>query len=107
MTSATQTVREIALESPSSIRVFEKLGIDYCCGGRKPLTDACLENNLEVAVVLAVLESVKDMRPATEINWATISLQRLVEHIIATHHEYVKRELCLLYTSPSPRDGLL
>ena len=67
MSLATQTVREIALESPSSIRIFEKLGIDYCCGGRKPLTDACLENNLEVAVVLAVLESAKDIRPAAEL----------------------------------------
>ena len=36
-----KTVREIALESPSSIRVFEALGIDYCCGGKKPLSDAC------------------------------------------------------------------
>ncbi len=81
------------MENPSSIRIFEKLGIDYCCGGRKPLTDACLENNLEVAVVLAVLESAKDIRPAAELDWSTASLQNLVSHIIATHHEYVKREL--------------
>ncbi len=93
MSLATQTVREIALESPSSIRIFEMLGIDYCCGGRKPLSDACLENNLEVAIVLAALESTKNVRPAVEVNWATISLQRLVDHIVATHHEYVKHEL--------------
>lgn len=93
MSFATQTVREIALESPSSIRIFEMLGIDYCCGGRKPLSDACLENNLEIAVVLAALESTKNVRPATEVNWETKSLQQLVEHIVATHHEYVKREL--------------
>ena len=35
MTTTTQTVREIALEQPSSIRVFEQYGIDYCCGGRE------------------------------------------------------------------------
>ena len=39
MTNTAKTVREIALEQPTSIRVFERLGIDYCCGGRKPLTD--------------------------------------------------------------------
>jgi len=33
MTTTTQTVREIALNQPSSIRVFEQFGIDYCCGG--------------------------------------------------------------------------
>ena len=38
-----RTVREIAVEQPSSIRVFERFGIDYCCGGRKPLSQACDE----------------------------------------------------------------
>ncbi len=40
MTTTAQTVREIALNQPSSIRVFERYGIDYCCGGRKPLAEA-------------------------------------------------------------------
>ena len=41
MPATETTVREIALENPASIRVFEKLGIDYCCGGHKLLTQAC------------------------------------------------------------------
>ncbi|HEY3625883.1 MAG TPA: DUF542 domain-containing protein [Terracidiphilus sp.] len=36
MATETQAVREIALEQPTSIRVFETLGIDYCCGGSPP-----------------------------------------------------------------------
>ena len=43
MTNLTKTVREIALEQPHSIRVFERFGIDYCCGGRKPLAEACAD----------------------------------------------------------------
>jgi regulator of cell morphogenesis and NO signaling len=93
MTTATKTVREIALERPSSIRVFEKLGIDYCCGGRKPLADACLENNLEINAVLAALESTSDEHSVVEVNWGTTSLQRLIEHIVSSHHAYVKQEL--------------
>jgi len=31
-----KTVRELALENPIATRVFEKLGIDYCCGGKPP-----------------------------------------------------------------------
>jgi iron-sulfur cluster repair protein YtfE (RIC family) len=43
MTATTEkTVREIAAECPASVRVFETLGIDYCCGGRKSLRDACM-----------------------------------------------------------------
>ena len=56
MNTATQTVREIALEEPSSIRVFENFGIDYCCGGRKPLSEACAASRVDVDAVIAALE---------------------------------------------------
>ena len=39
MSTFQTTVRDFAIENPASIRVFEKFGIDYCCGGRKPLHD--------------------------------------------------------------------
>ena len=57
MSATTQTVREIALEQPTSIRVFEQFGIDYCCGGRKPLAEACTAANLEIDTVIAALEA--------------------------------------------------
>jgi regulator of cell morphogenesis and NO signaling len=93
MTAATQTVRDIALEQPTSIRVFEKFGIDYCCGGRKPLSDACAAGNLEIDSVVAALEAAaKKPHPDVE-NWAGKSLESLSAHIVSTHHAYVKREL--------------
>ncbi len=93
MPTQTETVREIALNQPSSIRVFEEFGIDYCCGGRKPLTVACTEQNIELAGVLAALESAaKQPSPGTK-DWAGESLGSLIEHIVSKHHEYVKREL--------------
>ena len=48
MPTITETVREIALSQPSSMRVFEQFGIDYCCGGQKPLAVACNEQDVEV-----------------------------------------------------------
>jgi regulator of cell morphogenesis and NO signaling len=93
MTATTQTVREIALEQPSAIRVFEKLGIDYCCGGRKPLAEACAAGNLEVDSVIAALEEA-EKKPETAVeNWAEKSLETLSSHIVAKHHAYVRREL--------------
>jgi regulator of cell morphogenesis and NO signaling len=93
MTAPTQTVREIALEQPTAIRVFEQFGIDYCCGGRKPLADACTAGNLEIDAVIAALEAAaKKPDPGVE-NWADKSLESLSSHIVATHHAYVKREL--------------
>ena len=93
MTATTQTVREIALEQPTAIRVFEQFGIDYCCGGRKPLAEACAARNLEIDSVIAALEEA-EKKPGNEVeNWAEKSLESLSSHIVAKHHAYVKREL--------------
>src|SRR3954470_3898187 len=93
MTASTQTVREIALEQPTAIRVFEQFGIDYCCGGRKPLAEACADRSLEIDAVLTALEAA-EQKPRTELeNWTDKSLESLSSHIVAKHHAYVKSEL--------------
>ena len=93
MTVATQTVRDIALEQPSSIRVFERHGIDYCCGGRKPLEEACASANVEVAALIAELEAANAVPQQPQEDWATRPLGDLCAHIVATHHSYVRNEL--------------
>jgi regulator of cell morphogenesis and NO signaling len=93
MTATTQTVREIALEQPTSIRVFEHYGIDYCCGGRKPLAEACAASNLEVDAVIAALEAAAKGPASSAADWTNASLEKLIAHIVATHHSYVKTEL--------------
>jgi regulator of cell morphogenesis and NO signaling len=93
MATTTQTVREIALEQPTSIRVFEKYGIDYCCGGRKPLSEACTAGNIEIDAVLEALELAAQSPAVGSADWAQESLEALSRHIVETHHAYVKREL--------------
>ena len=36
-----KTVRDLAIGLPNATRIFEKMKIDYCCGGDKSLGDAC------------------------------------------------------------------
>lgn len=93
MTELTQTVREIALEDPRSIGVFEAFGIDYCCGGRKPLADACATKNVGVDEVIAALGRAAQ-EPSGETNdWSAKPLSSLTRHIVETHHAYVSREI--------------
>lgn len=92
MTVATQTVRDIALENPATIRVFEKFGIDYCCGGRKPLAEACESRNIAVDEVIAALERALAEPAPQENNWAGTPLGELATYIVNTHHAYVNRE---------------
>jgi regulator of cell morphogenesis and NO signaling len=103
------TVGELVVERPSRARVFEKLGIDYCCGGKKPLHQACRERNLDHAAVIDELEQEQATAPAQgERNWASASLTDLCDHIEQTHHHYLKEELprlAFLTTKVASRHG--
>lgn len=88
-----KTVREIALENPSSIRVFEALGIDYCCGGKKPLSDACSHANVDFGRVQELLEQAdRDSQAPVAQEWRDKPLSGLTAHIVAKHHNFVRRE---------------
>jgi regulator of cell morphogenesis and NO signaling len=91
-----RTVRELAIEIPNATRTFEKLGIDYCCGGSRSLSDACSHAHVPLEQVVTELEQGFDFKPgakSAEQEVANGTLVQLVEHIVGTHHVYVKQEL--------------
>lgn len=91
-----RTVRELAIEIPNATRTFEKLGIDYCCGGSRSLSDACMHAHITVEDVLNQLEQDSAFRPASESagqDFMSGTLIELVEHIVGKHHGYVKQEV--------------
>ena len=92
-----KTVRELALENPASTRVFEKLGIDYCCGGNVSLEQACRNANLAVDQVLSSLAQA-EAAPATGKNrdWQSQPLAELIAHIQNTHHKFTRDEIARL-----------
>lgn len=97
MASAEKTVRELALEVPNATRIFEKLGIDYCCGGNQSLEAACRRANLPVAQVLASLEQgVATSSVSESKDWKSGRLSDLIEHIKSTHHTYTREEIARL-----------
>jgi len=91
--STQKTVREIVLENPAATRVFEKLGIDYCCGGQKSLEQACAGANVSIEQVLNALEQGDATAALIERDWSTVPLDELVDHIIKKHHTYVRSEV--------------
>ena len=93
-----KTVRELALENPAATRVFEKLGIDYCCGGNTSLDEACRAANLNTKQVLDSLETAEQSARAVqeEHNWQTEALADLIAHIKNTHHKYTREEIARL-----------
>lgn len=94
--NATKTVRELAVEIPNATRVFENFGIDYCCGGKKPLDEACRAANLSVTDVIHALETAASPADRSACDLPSGSLTELIDHIVKTHHKFTREELARL-----------
>ncbi len=87
------TVGELVARQPSLSRVFEEVGVDYCCGGKRSLVDACRQKGLDPAVLAARLEEAAVERDSDEyVDAAAMSLTELADHIEQTHHAWLKQE---------------
>jgi regulator of cell morphogenesis and NO signaling len=97
MSKSTKTVREYALEIPAATRIFEKLGIDYCCGGGKSLPDACTAAGVSVVEVLDSLNAdSKSVATSAAEDWQALSQAELITHIVDKHHAFTREELVRL-----------
>ena len=89
------TVGEIAAAIPSSVRVFERHGVDFCCGGKRPLATVCGERGLSLAQLTTEIEAAAASAGAGESagDWSAAPLDELVDHIVRTYHEPLREEL--------------
>lgn len=85
-------VADLVLEQPSRARVFERFGIDYCCGGKTPLETACADRGLDLDIVIAALDEPR-ADDADDVDWTTEPVADLCAHIVDQHHAYLRDEL--------------
>lgn len=91
MTSYTSdtVVGDIVTADPSRTRILERFGIDYCCNGQRPLGDACTAAQIDAAELLAALNADE---PGQRAGWADLDDPALIEHILASHHQFLWEE---------------
>jgi regulator of cell morphogenesis and NO signaling len=82
-----ETVGQIAAKDIRKAEVFKKLGIDFCCGGKKSLKQACEEKGLDVAVVESALTNANEASKVSE-NYDRWSPDFLADYIFNKHHQY-------------------
>ncbi|TAM78764.1 MAG: iron-sulfur cluster repair di-iron protein [Acidobacteria bacterium] len=92
---ARKTVKEIVLATPASARIFEQMGIDYCCGGDKRLDEACQAAGLQVGDVTRNLEAADSSAIPEEgiPDWMKQPLVNLMNHIVKEHHTFCRQEV--------------
>ena len=88
-----RTVGEITAALPASVRVFEKYEIDYCCGGKISLAAACAGRGITSERLIEELDAAAAPTAGEAPDWQTASLTDLIDHILTTHHAWLKTEL--------------
>ncbi len=93
--SITSDVRvgKLAASHPAVTRVYHRYGIDFCCGGGKPLQTVCDEKGLDTQKLLAEIEQELATNDAAGKSWENEPLADLISHILATYHVPLKEEL--------------
>lgn len=94
--STSKTVGEIAVELPQSTRVFERMKIDYCCGGSVALGDACAAAGVNVESLVQMLEDSATPKNKDAIDLQQATLTELIAYIVDKHHVYTKEEMARL-----------
>jgi len=92
MMTETNTLAELAATSLKAVRILEQHGLDYCCGGKRSLDEACRTKGLDAAAVLGEIAGTAADADAGK-DWRSAPLQELAQHILRTHHEYLKLNL--------------
>jgi len=103
--SAQTPIGRIAADHPLTTRVFARHRLDYCCGGDRPLEDACEAKGLDADEVMREIEreieatrapgGVATRAPggvATR-RWDDATAREIIEHIVAAYHEPLREEL--------------
>lgn len=96
------TVGQLVKDRPARSRVFEALKIDFCCGGKLPLAEACEKKGLDPDAVLRLIRDAEADAPRdAPVDANAMGLAELADHIVATHHAYLREELPRLDFMPA------
>jgi len=88
-----ETLGQIATKDLRKAQVFKKYGLDFCCGGKKTVQQACAEKGLDVLKIEQELRQADNMPSSRPLPYDEWNLDFLADYIVNTHHSYVRKSL--------------
>jgi regulator of cell morphogenesis and NO signaling len=92
MDTQTITLADLAVTRPGATRVFLANGLDFCCGGRRPLAEACAEKGLDPALILRAI-AVADQDGGDLTRWANRPIADVIDFIVSHYHARLRTEI--------------
>lgn len=90
------TLAEFVKTDFRSARVFEDYNLDFCCRGNRALDEACKDKSLDTDKILSEVTTICTDSNEDK-NFNDMALNKLVNHILNTHHVYVKKMLPVIF----------
>jgi len=83
------SIGELVSQDWRRAEVFKKYGIDYCCGGKRTIAEACEQKGIEASRVEGDLQNIDSQNSETGNDFNHWELDFLGDYIINVHHKYV------------------
>ncbi|TDG35023.1 iron-sulfur cluster repair di-iron protein [Pedobacter changchengzhani] len=88
-----ETLGEIAVKDLRKAEIFKKYGLDFCCGGKKTVKEACADKGLDVTKVEQELQQLDKVQLTKGVPYDAWPIDFLADYIVNTHHSYVKKSI--------------
>lgn len=91
---ASTPVGDIVSRHPSTSRIFDRAGVDFCCGGKKSLAEACQAKGIPLDLLLAQLAAeLAASADEPDVSLADAPLPALARYIVERFHVPLREEL--------------
>ena len=96
---------EIVAEDFRTAAIFKSVGIDFCCGGKKTLQEACDEKALDIEYLSLKFKTLEESSINSAFRYNEWNLDFLADFIVNTHHRFVLKSLpdLMFYTEKIAR----
>ncbi|MGV3539223.1 MAG: iron-sulfur cluster repair di-iron protein [Rufibacter sp.] len=92
-----ESIGELVAKDFRKAQVFKKYGIDFCCGGKKSISQVCEEKGIDPEVVERELNALPDAKATAQNDFDNWDLSFLADYIVNVHHKYVREAIPALY----------
>jgi regulator of cell morphogenesis and NO signaling len=83
-------IGQIAINLPGATAIFRRLKLDFCCGGQKSLSFAAKEKSIDLASIVAELNT---LQRAPTINASALPTEQLIDLIVSRFHDTHRKQL--------------
>ncbi len=85
-----ETIGDMVTKDYRRAQVFKNFGIDFCCGGKKTIVQACENKGINPEEVRQALHTISSDIPSSENDYMKWDMAFLADFIVNTHHQYIR-----------------